>query len=159
MSIIKEFKDFAMRGNVIDLAVAVVIGGAFNKIVTSLVNDLIMPPLNLLTAKSGVNFKELALKSTFNLPKMDEAGKAVTEADKVTPVMADKEVVLLNYGTFIQNVVDFIIVAFAIFMAVRLINSMKKNAEDAPPAAPPEDVLLLREIRDALAKSAPRRVD
>jgi len=159
MTIVKEFKDFAMRGNVIDLAVGVVIGGAFGKIVTSLVNDLIMPPLNLLTAQSGVNFKELAFKSEFSLPKVDAAGKAVLEADNVTPAMEVKDVVILNYGNFIQNIVDFLIVAFAIFMAVRFINSLKKKAEDAPPSATPEDVVLLREIRDALVRNAPRRVD
>jgi large conductance mechanosensitive channel len=159
MNIINEFKAFAMRGNVIDLAVGVVIGGAFGKIVTSLVGDLIMPPLNLLTASSGVNFKDLALKANFTLPVVDKDGKSVKLADGVTSAMETKEVVVFNYGNFLQNIVDFLIVAFAIFLAVRLINSLKKKAEDAPPPAPPEDVLLLREIRDTLAKSSPRRVD
>jgi large conductance mechanosensitive channel len=135
MGILQEFKAFAMRGNVVDLAVGVVIGGAFGKIVTSLVNDLIMPPLNLLTAASGVNFKELAVNTT-------------NGDGKVVPV--------LNYGAFLQNIVDFVIVAFAIFMVVRLLNSMKKK-EEAAPAPPAEDIVLLREIRDALAKSTPRR--
>lgn len=159
MSIVSEFKAFAMRGNVIDLAVGVVIGGAFGKIVTSLVGDLIMPPLNLLTAKSGVNFKDLSYKSEFLLPVLDKDGKTVLMADGVTAATETKEVPILNYGNFLQNIVDFLIVAVAIFLAVRLINSLKKPAENAPPPATPEDVLLLREIRDALAKSAPRRVD
>jgi large conductance mechanosensitive channel len=159
VSIISEFKAFAMRGNVIDLAVGVVIGGAFGKIVTSLVGDLIMPPLNLLTAKSGVNFKDLAYKSEFTMPVLDKDGKSVMMADGVTAATEVKNVTVLNYGNFLQNIVDFLIVAFAIFMAVRLINSLKKPAEDAPPPATPEDVILLREIRDALAKSSPRRVD
>jgi len=159
MSIVGEFKAFAMRGNVVDLAVGVVIGGAFGKIVTSLVGDLIMPPLNLITAKSGVNFKDLAYKSNFTLPVLDKDGKSVFMADGVTAATETKEVAVLNYGSFLQNIVDFLIVAFAIFIAVRLINSLKKPTENAPPPTTPEDVLLLREIRDALAKSAPRRVE
>lgn len=158
MSIVSEFKAFAMRGNVIDLAVGVVIGGAFGKIVTSLVGDLIMPPLNLLTAKSGVNFKDLTLKSEFLLPVLDKDGKSVLLPNG-TAATETKEVAILNYGNFLQNIVDFLIVAVAIFLAVRLINSLKKPAENAPPPATPEDVLLLREIRDALAKSAPRRIE
>jgi len=159
MSIIGEFKAFAMRGNVVDLAVGVVIGGAFGKIVTSLVGDLIMPPLNLLTAKSGVNFKDLAYKADFTLPVLDKDGKPVMMADGVTAQIETQEVAVLNIGSFLQNIVDFLIVAFAIFMAVRLINSLKKPTENSPPPATPEDVLLLREIRDALAKSTPRRVE
>ena len=132
MSLIKEFKQFAMRGNVIDLAVAVVIGGAFGKIVASFVSDVLMPPLGLLLG--GVNFTELVvvLKA------------AVGEAEAVT----------LNYGAFVQNVVDFVIIAFTIFMVIKGINSMKKK-EEAAPAAPPEpskEEQLLTEIRDLLKK-------
>jgi large conductance mechanosensitive channel len=140
MSIIKEFKEFAMRGNMIDLAVGVVIGGAFGKIVTSLVNDIIMPPLNLLTAKSGVNFKDLAMKLKLDEPIKLPDGKEVTNYT------------ILNYGSFLQNVIDFLIVAIAIFAVIKAINSMKQKAEAAPPAAPAEDVLLLREIRDSLQR-------
>jgi large conductance mechanosensitive channel len=165
MSLISEFKAFAMRGNVIDLAVGVVIGGAFGKIVTSMVNDIVMPPLNLLTAKSGANFNALSLKystlfgSKIDLPKMD-GGKPVLDAAQ-NPVMESVDPDLLKYGPFLQATLDFLIVAFAIFMMVKAMNSMKKKAEEAPaaPATPPEDVLLLREIRDAMQKSAPRRVD
>ncbi|MDZ4848633.1 MAG: large-conductance mechanosensitive channel protein MscL [Pirellulaceae bacterium] len=148
MSLMKEFKEFAMRGNVVDLAVGVVIGGAFGKIVSSLVADIIMPPLNLLTAASGVSFKELAYKVKLDKPVMTSDNKEVSEWT------------VLNYGTFLQSVLDFLIVACAIFLAIKVLNSMKKKSEAAaPPAAPSEDVLLLREIRDAMQKSAPRRVD
>lgn len=160
MGIIQEFKAFAMRGNVIDLAVGVVIGGAFQKIVTSLVNDIITPPLNLMTAKSGVDFKSSAFKAMMDMPVKDAAGKVIMEEGKAKTALS--EVVIFNYGSFLQNIVDFVIVAFSIFMAVKLINALKKKQEEAPapaPAAPAEDVVLLREIRDALAKSAPRRVD
>ena len=141
MSMMKEFKEFAMKGNMIDLAVGVVIGGAFGKIVTSLVNDMIMPPLNLLTKAAGLDdLKKASLKL------IDPDTKA--------------ETLFLNYGAFLYSVVDFLIIAFAIFMMVKLINSMKKKAEATAPApAPAEDVLLLREIRDSLAKNAPRRVE
>jgi len=132
MSLIKEFKQFAMRGNVIDLAVAVVIGGAFGKIVASFVSDVLMPPLGLLLG--GVNFTELVVVLK----------EAVGEAEAVT----------LNYGAFVQNVVDFVIIAFTIFMVIKGINSMKKK-EEAAPAAPPEpskEEQLLTEIRDLLKK-------
>ena len=134
----KEFKDFAMRGNVVDLAVAVVIGGAFGKIVTSLVKDVIMPPIGL--AMGGVDFTELKYI-------MQES---VTNAEGVEE-MAE---VAIRYGAFIQNIIDFIIVAFAIFMVVKAMNNMKKKEEEAPaaPPEPSEDILLLREIRDNLKK-------
>ncbi len=165
MGLLQEFKAFAMRGNVIDLAVGVVIGGAFGKIVSSMVNDIVMPPLNLLTAKSGVNFNGLSLKyshlfgSTVDLPKM-EGGKAVLNAAG-GPVMESSDPDILKYGPFLQATLDFLIVAFAIFMVVRFMNSLKKKQEDAPaaPTPTPEDIQLLREIRDSLAKSAPRRAD
>jgi len=165
MGILQEFKAFAMRGNVIDLAVGVVIGGAFGKIVSSLVNDLIMPPLNLLTVKSGMNFNSLSLKysqifgSKVDLPKMD-GGKPVMDAAGVAVIEAtDPDI--LKYGPFLQATLDFVIVAIAIFMMIRLINSLQKKKEEAPaaPTPTPEDVMLLREIRDSLSKSAPRRAD
>lgn len=145
MSFIKEFRDFAMRGNVIDLAVGVVIGGAFGKIVGSLVNDIIMPPLNVLTA--GIDFKNMSLsfdraKMVDGKPALDEAGQPIMEAVKY-----------LNYGAFIQSIVDFTLIALAIFFVIKLMNAAKKKEEAAPaPAAPPEDIVLLREIRDSLKK-------
>ena len=165
MSMLQEFKAFAMRGNVIDLAVAVVIGGAFGKIVTSMVNDIVMPPLNLITAKTGVNFNGLSLKysnifgSTVDLPKMKDGKPVLDTAGAVEMVPSDPDI--LKYGPFLQATLDFLIVAMAIFMMVRLMNTLQKKKEEAPapPAPPSEDVLLLREIRDSLSKSAPRRAD
>ena len=129
---LKEFKDFAMRGNVVDMAVGIVIGGAFGKIIASFVGDVLMPPIGLLMG--GVNFSSLAMK-------LNEPGP-------------DGEPVLLKYGAFIQTVVDFLIVAFAIFMVVKWMNSMKKKEEEKPaaPPAPPAEELLLTEIRDLLKK-------
>ena len=130
MSMVSEFKDFAMRGNVVDMAVGIVIGGAFGKIVSSFVADVLMPPIGL--ALGGVDFSGLAVTL------QEAAGEA--------------EAVTLNYGTFIQTVVDFLIIAFAIFLVVKAMNSMKKKEEEAP-AAPPEpskEEVLLTEIRDAL---------
>ena len=136
MSFVKEFKEFAMRGNVVDLAVGVVIGGAFGKIVSSLVADVIMPPLGLLIG--GVNFTNL--KVTLRA--------AAGEAPAVT----------LNYGNFLQTVVDFTIVAFAIFIAVKAINALKRQEQETPAAAAPtKEQLLLGEIRDILRDSNPRR--
>lgn len=153
-----------MRGNVVDLAVGVVIGSAFGKIISSMVGDIIMPPLNLITAKSGLTFNSLSLKysklfgSEISLPKM-EGGKPVLVDGQEVMVMSDPD--LLKYGPFLQATLDFMIVAFALFMVIKLMNKMKKKQEEAPeaPAAPTEDVLLLREIRDSLSKSAPRRAD
>ncbi len=152
MSVIKEFRDFAMRGNVVDLAVGVVIGGAFGKIVSSLVSDIIMPPLNLLTAKSGVNFKEMAFKYPVELPKMVDGKPVLDEAGQ--PVMEMVSYSLSNFGMFIQSIVDFTLVALAIFVAIKFINRLKKKEEAAPaaPAPPTEEVLLLREIRDSLKR-------
>lgn len=135
---LKEFKEFAVKGNVVDLAVAVIIGGAFGKIVTSFVNDIVMPPIGLLIG--GVDFKKLAI--VMKEAVLDDAGEVVTAA------------VTLNYGSFIQNVVDFTIIAFVIFLAVKAINSMKKkeDAAPAPPPAPPKSEVLLEEIRDLLKK-------
>jgi len=133
---LKEFKEFAMRGNVIDLAVGVVIGGAFGKIVASLVADVIMPPIGLLMG--GVSFTDL--KFILKEPVLDAAG-AVTKA-----------AVSINYGNFIQVTVDFLIVAMAIFMMIKAMNSMKRKEEEAPaaPPAPTNEEVLLSEIRDLL---------
>lgn len=132
MSMIKEFKEFAMRGNVVDMAVGIIIGGAFGKIVSSFVADVIMPPIGILLG--GVDFSNLAITL-----------KAGSEG--VEPV-------LLKYGVFINTVIDFLIIAFAIFMAVKAMNSMKKKQEEVPagPPEPPADVKLLTEIRDLLKK-------
>lgn len=130
MSMMKEFKEFAMRGNVVDLAVGIIIGAAFGKIVTSLVNDVLMPPIGILLG--GVDFSELMVTL-----------KAAT---------ADAPAVVIRYGAFINTIIDFAIVAFAIFLLIRAINTFKKKQETAPaaPAAPPQDVVLLTEIRDLL---------
>lgn len=137
MSMLQEFKAFAMRGNVVDLAVGVVIGGAFGAIVTSLVGDLIMPLIGILTG--GVDFSKATLV-------LKEA--VVASADGA---VAAKPAVLLGYGKFIQTVVNFIIVAWAIFMLVKGMNSLKKK-EAAAPAAPNPQEVLLAEIRDLLKK-------
>ena len=143
MSLIKEFKEFAMRGNVVDLAVGVVIGGAFGKIVTALVGDVIMPLVGLAT--QGVNFSELCIP----LGKSKDGSVLETMSQcKAAGVAA------LGYGSFLQTILDFIIVAFAIFMMVKLMNAAKKKQEATPaaPAPTPEDVVLLREIRDSLRR-------
>lgn len=138
MGLLKEFKEFAMRGNVIDMAVGVVIGGAFGKIVSSLVADVIMPPLGLLIG--GVNFTDL---------KVTLRGARVVDG-------VEQAAVTLNYGNFLQVTFDFIIIAFAIFMFIKLINRLthlKKQEEEAKPAAPPapsKEEVLLTEIRDLL---------
>ena len=154
MSLIKEFREFAMRGNVIDLAVGVVIGAAFGKIIGSLVANIIMPPLNLLTSKYGVNFSDLALKIKTESPKLNPDGTMVMADGK--PEMVFQNYPILNYGPFIQSVIDFLLVAAALFLVIKIINTAKAKFDaakaDAPPPAPPEDVVLLREIRDALAK-------
>ena len=135
MSVIKEFKEFAMRGNVIDLAVGVVIGGAFGKIVTSLVSDILMPVIGLVMG--GIDFK--SMKYVF-APEVKDAAGAVT-----TPESA------LNYGMFIQNIVDFLIIAFCIFMIIRAMNKLRKPEEAPAPAGPTQEDLLT-EIRDLLKK-------
>ena len=137
MGMISEFKEFAMRGNVIDLAVGVVIGAAFGKIVTALVEKVIMPPIGLLIGK--VDFSDL--KWTLAEASTDAAG-------------AEVPAVVIGYGEFINTVIQFIIVAFAIFMLIKVLNRLaRKEAEEpAAPAEPSEDVLLLREIRDSLKK-------
>ena len=134
-NVLQEFKKFAMRGNVIDMAVGIIIGGAFGKIVSSIVGDIIMPAVGLLVG--GVNFTDLKIVLKH----------AVMEGDKViTPA------VTLNYGNFIQTTFDFLIIAFAVFLLVKAVNSLSKKKEEAPaaPPAPPADVQLLTEIRDLL---------
>ncbi len=132
MKIIDEFKEFAMKGNMIDMAVGIIIGGAFGKIVSSIVNDILMPPLGLLLG--GVNFTDLKLVM-----------KAATET---APAVS------WNYGSFIQALVDFLIIAFSIFMLIKGINSFKKKKEaaPAPPPEPSKEETLLSEIRDLLKK-------
>ncbi|RJQ34373.1 large-conductance mechanosensitive channel protein MscL [Candidatus Parcubacteria bacterium] len=123
----QEFKKFAMRGNVMDMAVGVVIGGAFGKIVSSFVTDIIMPPISVLTG--GVDFSSLAVT--------------------LKKATVGHEAIILHYGAFINTIVDFVIIAFAIFIVIRQINRFKKKEEEKP-KEPSEDVLLLREIRDLL---------
>lgn len=155
MSLVKEFREFAMRGNVIDLAVGVVIGTAFGKIVGSFVSNIIMPPLNLLTAKFGVNFADLAWKVPLNSPKLKPDGTMELGPDNA-PIMIQQNYPILNFGPFIQTVVDFLLIALAIFIAIKALNTAKarfeKEKEAAPPAPPAEDILLLREIRDSLKR-------
>ena len=140
MSMMSEFKDFAIKGNVMDMAIGIIIGGAFGKIIASMVNDVLMPIIGLFMG--GVDFSGLhyALdgNSYESLTAAEEAGAGV-----------------IKYGAFIQTTIDFVIIAFVIFMMVRWINNLKKKEEEAP-AAPPEpsdEVKLLTEIRDSLAKS------
>ena len=132
MGMLSEFKNFAMKGNVVDMAVGVVIGGAFGKIVTSFTNDILMPPIGVMLG--GVDFSQLK----------------VTLKDAVGETAA----VSINYGTFINVILDFLIIAFAIFLVVKAMNAAmtatKKNEAAAPPPAPTKDQLLLTEIRDAL---------
>lgn len=130
MSILKEFREFAVKGNVVDMAVGVIIGGAFGKIVSSLVSDVIMPPIGWLIG--GVDFKDLAIV--------------------LQEKQGETEAVMIKYGAFIQNVFDFLIIAIAVFGMVKLINSLKKAPEPAAPAEPPAQEKLLAEIRDLLAK-------
>lgn len=129
---LKEFKSFIMKGNILDLAVAVIMGAAFNKIVSSLVNDIIMPPIGYMLG--GVDFKDLKF--------------AIQQAEGDVPA------VTINYGAFIQVIIDFLIIAFVIFMVIRTYNRLQRKKEEAPaaPAAPPRQEVLLEEIRDLLKK-------
>jgi large conductance mechanosensitive channel len=143
-----------MRGNVIDLAVGVVIGGAFGKIVNSFVANIIMPPLNLITATYGVNFSELALKTRVKSPKLLPDGTVEKAADG-SPLLEVQDYPILNYGPFIQTVVDFLLIALAIFVFIKIVNTARSRLEKQKAEAPkevPEDILLLREIRDSLRK-------
>ncbi len=137
MGLLKEFRHFAVRGNVVDMAVGVIIGGAFGQIVTSLVNDVIMPPVGKLTG--GIDFKTLAY--VLQNAVKDAQGTVVTPA------------VEIRYGVFINTVINFLIVAFCMFMVIKAMNATRLSQELSPkPADAPEDVRLLREIRDSLAK-------
>lgn len=135
---LKEFKEFAMRGNVLDMAIGVIIGGAFGKIVSSLVSDVLMPPLGLLMGK--VDFSSLFIDLSRTSPPSLTAAKAAGAPT-------------LNYGVFLQSVFDFLIIAFVIFMLVKQVNRFKNQASPPPPPAPPEptnEEKLLTEIRDLL---------
>lgn len=141
MKMVDEFKAFAMRGNVVDMAVGIIIGGAFGKIISSVVADIIMPPIGLMMG--GVSFTDL--KFILKEPILDAAGVVTTAA------------VSINYGNFIQVTVDFLIIAFAIFMMIKAMNRMKRKEVEAPaaplaPPAPTKQEVLLGEIRDLLMK-------
>ncbi len=133
MGMMSEFKTFAMKGNVVDMAVGIIIGGAFGKIVSSFVNDVLMPPIGMLMG--GVDFKDLSY--------------TIQEA------VGEQAAVTINYGNFIQTAIDFIIIAFAIFMMIKGMNNMKKKEEEAPaePPKPSNEEVLLSEIRDLLNKN------
>lgn len=138
--ILQEFKQFAMRGNVVDMAVGIIIGGAFGKIVSSLVSDIIMPGIGLLVG--GVNFTDL---------KITLKDAVMNGEEVVSPAVA------ISYGNFLQVTFDFIIIAFAVFMLVKGVNALSKKKEEKPaapatPPAPPADIQLLTEIRDLLKK-------
>jgi len=136
MGMIQEFKDFAVKGNMVDMAVGIIIGGAFGKIVSSLVADVIMPPLGMLTG--GVDFSDQSYELKAASMGADGPSAAVT----------------VNWGNFVQVTFDFLIVAFAVFLMVKVLNAAKRKEEaaPAPPAPPSQEVLLLTEIRDALRK-------
>ena len=136
MGLLQEFKDFAMKGNVVDMAVGVILGGAFGKIVSSLVADVIMPPIGVVLG--GVNFADLAV--------------TIKEASK-TAAGVDLPAVVISYGKFVQTLIDFTIIAAAIFFMIKILSSFKKKAEAAPAApAPTNEEILLTEIRDLLKK-------
>ncbi len=134
MGIIKEFQEFAVKGNVVDMAVGIIIGGAFGTIVKSLVDDIIMPPIGM--ALGNVDFSNIVVT--------------------LQQATADSEAVTMNIGSFINNVISFLIVAWAVFMLVKGMNSLKKKAEEAPaaPVEPPKEQVLLTEIRDLLKARA-----
>jgi large conductance mechanosensitive channel len=135
MGLIKEFRQFAMKGNVVDMAVGIIIGAAFGKIVSSVVNDIIMPPIGLLLG--GVNFSDLSI--VLKDASTDSTGAVV-------------KAVTLNYGTFLQTIIDFLIIAFSVFMLIKAMSKLKKKEEEKPVEvpAPPAQEVLLTEIRDLL---------
>jgi len=139
MGMLQEFKDFALKGNVVDMAVGVVIGGAFGKIISSLVGDIIMPAVGMFTG--GMDFSSMEYVIQEGVPASGEGETTIAAVEKIA----------INYGSFINTAIDFLIIAAAIFMAVKVMNSMQKKEEEAPKALP-EDIQLLREIRDGLAK-------
>jgi large conductance mechanosensitive channel len=128
MGMLQEFKEFAVKGNAVDMAVGIITGAAFGKIVSSVVDDVVMPPIGVLLG--GVDFSDLKLV--------------------LKGAVGDVPAVTLNWGKFIQTCLDFVIVAFAVFLLVKAINTLKRKQEAAPPPAPPADVALLTEIRDLL---------
>lgn len=130
MKLIEEFKNFAIKGNMVDMAVGIIIGGAFGQIVTSLVNDVIMPPIGLLTG--GVDFSDMVI----TLKEATESASAVT----------------INYGLFINVLIDFLIVSFVIFIVIKQMNKLRTKEETKTTSVPPQDIQLLTEIRDALKK-------
>jgi len=138
---LKEFREFAVKGNVVDMAVGIIIGAAFGKIVDSLVKDMIMPPIGLLLGK--VDFANLFVV----LKEGTQAGPYLT-----VEAAQQAGAVTFNYGMFINTVISFTIVAFAVFLLIRAINRLKRQEEAKPPAAPAEEVVLLREIRDSLKR-------
>lgn len=142
MGMMKEFKEFALKGNLVDIAVAFVMGGAVGKVVTAFTEGLIAPLVGLLTG--GVDFNEKKLVLQKAVAEVKDAAGAVT-----TPAVSE---IAMKWGTFLTTVIDFLIVAFVMFLVIKAINSMKKKEAAAAPAAPPEDITLLREIRDALKK-------
>lgn len=146
MGFIKEFKEFAMKGNVVDLAVGVIIGGAFGKIVTSLVEDIIMPLVGTVTGGVSFENKYLGLSSEVNAALASNPKLPIAEAQKLGAVFA--------YGNFIQTVINFIILAFCIFLMVKAMNKMKKEEPAAAPAGPTPSESLLTEIRDLLKKQS-----
>lgn len=147
MGVLKEFKEFAMKGNVVDLAVGVIIGGAFGKIVSALVDDVIMPPISLLIGDKGFTNFYLPLKDNVKQALAANPNLSLEDAKKVGPVLA--------WGDFVTVVINFVILAFIIFLLVKAMNSLRKQEEapaPAAPAAPPADIQLLTEIRDLLKK-------
>ena len=149
MGLLKEFRDFGLRGNVIDMAVGVIIGGAFGKIVTSVTNDLLMPPISRAMNMTGqaVNFKDMYYSLVALPPELKDAP---------LDVLQKKSIPVIAYGSFLQTTLDFVILALCIFIMVKLIQVARERFEakkaDAPAPATPEDVKILREIRDLLAK-------
>ena len=141
MGMLKEFKEFAMRGNLVDIAVAFVMGGAFGKVVTSFTEGMVAPLVGMVTGKD-LSKNMIVLKEGVAEVK-DAAGNVITAAQAE---------VALRWGAFVTAIIDFVIVAFVMFLIIKGINSLKKKEPPTPPAATPEDILLLREIRDALKK-------
>ncbi len=141
MSIVKEFKEFSMGSNIVDMAIGIIIGSAFGKIVSSIVNDVLMPPLGLALGK--IDFKDFKLV-------LQKAAPAVTDGSQVVKQAVSE--VAIKYGMFVQTTIDFLIVAFCIFLAIKVINRLKKKNEEKPvaPASPSKEEILLTEIRDLL---------
>jgi large conductance mechanosensitive channel len=141
MSIAKEFREFAMRGNIVDMAVGIIIGSAFGKIISSVVNDVLMPPIGMAIGRVDVKDFKLVLQ---------KAAPAITEGSQVVKQAATE--VAIKYGMFIQTIIDFLIVAFCIFLVIKVMNRLKKKEEARPviPAAPSKEEILLTEIRDLL---------